>query len=471
MLRPARGTRLLATVCGLLLLPSLAGAHAVPRHTSLKRSEPAKDGRLATPPTRISLWFTAKPELAFSKISLAGPTGVIPLDTIVADTAYSLHGRIPRTLPAGEYRVLWQTGGTDGHTIRGEFSFVVLARAGATPDPSAVTAFPVAVADTMSHAGHGPVPPPVRDETGYRTARWFEFVALLTVLGALGFRHGVLPPLAARGVPTADASGRARRLGQSVLVLYLTAALVRLYTQAVALNGPGGAVDPAMLTNVVTRTTWGIGWSAGVIGAVLLLIGWVISKRNVTIGTPLALTGALGLVLSPALSGHAAASRHFILSTTLDMLHIAAAGVWIGGLLMVLLAGIPAMLALAEGNRNAAVSALVNSFHPLALFCAPIAVLAGLGTSWIRLGRPSALWPTLYGRTLLVKLALVALLLAMGAYNSLRARRRLGGADAGGDATRRFRLTASGELVLAALVLVVTTFLVVTPVPSEMESP
>jgi copper transport protein len=467
MLRPARWTRLVPAVC-VLLLPSLAGAHPVPRHTGLKRSAPAKGSRLETPPSRISLWFTAKPELAFSKISLAGPSGAIPLDTIVAGTAYSLHARIPQPLPAGEYRVRWQTGGTDGHTIRGEFSFVVLAVApAASPTSVPITA----VVPDPAHAGHGEEVASQRDDSGYRTARWFEFVALLTVLGALGFRHGVLPPLAARGVPTADAASRARRLGQSVLVLYVVAALVRLYTQAVALNGQAGALDPGTLSTVVTRTTWGIGWSAGVIGAVLLLVGWMVSRRSVMIGTPLALTGALGMVLSPALSGHAAASRHFILSTTLDMLHVAAAGLWLGGLLMVLFAGIPAMLALPEGNRNAAVSALVNSFHPLALFCAPVAVLAGLGTSWIRLGRPSALWPSMYGRTLLAKLALVSLVLAMGAYNSMRARRRLGGADASDDSTRRFRLTAAGELALAALVLVVTTFLVVTPVPSEMSLP
>jgi putative copper export protein len=148
------------------------------------------------------------------------------------------------------------------------------------------------------------------------------------------------------------------------------------------------------------------------------------------------------------------------------MLHVAAAGVWLGGLLMVLFAGIPAMLRLTEGNRQAAVSALVNSFHPLALFCAPIAVLTGLGMSWIRLGGLSTLWPTTYGRTLLVKLALVGLVLAMGTYNSLRARRRLRGAD--GGEVRRFRLTGSAELTFAAMVVVVTTFLVITPVPSEM---
>lgn len=462
MLQPAGWTRPLTIVFALLLLPSLGGARPVLRHTALKRSEPVKGSRLMVAPTRISLWFTAKPQLGFSTIRLVGSSGEIALDPVVADTLHSLYARIPRVLTPGEYRVHWQTGSADGHPIRGEFTFVVIARAAVV-----TSAAPI---DTTSHGDHSQAPEAARrDDTGYRTARWFEFVALLTVLGALGFRHGVLPPLAARGVPTSDASARARRLGQSVLSLYAIAAVLRLYTQSVALNGASAALDTAALSRLVIHTTWGIGWTAGVVGAAFLLVGWAVSKRSVAIGTPLALTGALGMVLSPALSGHAASSRHFILSVTLDMLHVAAAGVWLGGLSMVLFAGIPAMLRLPEGNKHAAVSALVNSFHPLALFCAPIAVVAGLGLSWIRLGGLSTLWPTTYGKTLLVKLALVGLVLAMGTYNSLRARRRLRSGN--GVETLRFRVTASAELAFAAMVLIVTTFLVVTPVPSEMMIP
>lgn len=308
---------------------------------------------------------------------------------------------------------------------------------------------------------------PTAQYTENHAARWIEFVTLLTVLGALAFRHGVLPPLASRGVPTADASDRARRLGRSALALYAIAAIVRLYGESVAVHGAASALDPAQLMTMVSRTTWGIGWTIGAVGAVLLLLGWTISKRSVTIGTPLALTGALGMVLSPALSGHAAASRHFVLSVTLDVLHVAAAGAWLGGLLMVMVTGVPAMRRLPDGNKDAAVGALVSSFHPVALFCAPIVVLAGLGTSWIRLGGPSALWPTQYGRTLLLKLALFALVAGMGTYNALRARRRLGAPEG----TKHFRRTGSIELFFATLVLVVTTYLVVTPVPSEIPPP
>jgi copper transport protein len=436
-----------------MLLSAVVSAHAL-FHTALRRSDPAKDARLATPPSRIALWFTAKPQLPFSRIRLAGPPGDVPLERLVADTGNGFFASIPQLLAAGGYVVHWQTGSADGHPIRGEFAFRVLGDTlSATPAPNPVSPRPQD-ARTLDHSE-------------YRTARWIEFVALLTALGALGFRHGVLPPLAARGVPTADAADRARRFGQNVLVLYAIAAVVRLYTESRAMNGADAALAGASLIPLVTRTTWGLGWLAGIIGALLLAVGWAISRRSVTIGTPLALTGAFGMVLAPAISGHATGSEHFIVSVTLDMLHVAAAGVWVGGLVLVLFVGIPAMRRLTDGNPDAATSALVNSFHPIALFCAPLVVVAGVGTSWLRLGGFNAIFGSEYGRVLLWKLALVLVVVALGSYNAARGRRRLGTPGA----TRLFQRSAAAEIIFAALVLAATVTLVITPVPSEALAP
>ena len=461
---PVPSRRLLSAVL-LLVAPLLTAARGTARvpHLALERSEPADASRWSAPPRQISLWFTAKPQLAFSRMTLTGPAGAVPLDAIVADTGNVLRASIPQSLASGDYTVAWQTASADGHPIRGRFTFTV--SASATVEPTSAPAPPDAGrADTAAPVGARAESP---SRTDFRSARWLEFVALITILGALGFRHAVLPPLASRGVPTADAADRARRLGQGALLLYVLAAIVRLYGESAALNGQQQALAPEALLLVLTQTSWGMGWSTGVFGALLVFVGWIISKKSVSIGTPLALTGALGVVAAPALTGHAASSGSFVLTVTLDMLHVLAAGAWIGGLLMVLLAGIPAMRRLTEGNSDAAVSALVHSFHPLALFCAPIVVIAGLGTSYLRLGGVAPLTTTRYGATLLVKLGLFALVAGAALYNSLRARRKLG-TPAG---TSHLRRSAALELFLAALVLAATSALVTTPAPSLMASP
>jgi copper transport protein len=424
-----------------IALPATASAH-----TSLRSSEPASGARLANSPARIVLWFTARPQLAFSSLRVTGPHGEIVLGKLLADTGDALRADIPAPLPTGTYRVEWQSASADGHPVRGEYSFLV-----APPGDTTVIA-PAAPASTA---------PPHMENRG---ARWLEFVGLLMVLGALGFRHAVLPPLASRGVSTTEAADRATRFCQSALVLYLFAVAVRLYGESSAVHGMDRALEPGALREMLTSTAWGAGWISGVIGALLLLVSRPIAKRSAALATPIELTGALGMVLAPAMSGHAVAASHFIVSVTLDAAHVAAAGLWLGGLLMVLLAGIPAMRRVTDGNPDAAVGALVTSFHPLALLCAPVVVLAGLGSSWIRLGTIDALATTDYGNALLIKLALFVVVAGMATYNALRGRRRLGAVQG----TRHFRMSASIEVLFAAMVLWATTLLVSTPMPSEM---
>jgi len=300
------------------------------------------------------------------------------------------------------------------------------------------------------------------EHADYRWVRWLEFMALITVLGALGFRHGVLPALAARGVPTSDASHRARRLAQAMLLPYVLAAVQRAHAESAAVHGSTDALDPALLGSMLTQTTWGLGWLAGMAGAAVLFVGWSLAKRKNRLSTPLALIGGLGMCVSPALTGHAAAGSPLALSVAADVLHVLSAGVWTGGLLITLIAGVPAIRR-ASSEPDVAVAALVNSFHPVALFSVIVVALTGVTSSWLRLGTVPALWTTPYGRVLMVKLGVFAGVAALGAWNATRVRRSLGTAPR----TRQFRITGAIEAVLAAAVLAVTTWLVVTPVPSE----
>ncbi len=84
----------------------------------------------------------------------------------------------------------------------------------------------------------------------------------------------------ARGIPTTDAADRARRLGLYAIALYLIAAGYRLYAESTVVHGAENALNPALMSRMVTGTTWGIGWLIGVLGATALLAGWLISRRT-----------------------------------------------------------------------------------------------------------------------------------------------------------------------------------------------
>ena len=75
-----------------------------------------------------------------------------------------------------------------------------------------------------------------------------------------------------------------------------------------------------------------------------------------------------------------------------------------------------------------------------------------------------ATWESAYGRTLLLKLALLSAVFGTGAYNWLRVRPALGSEVAAG----RLRRSAALELAVGVVVLAVTAVLVATATPSPV---
>ncbi|MEO7085229.1 MAG: CopD family protein [Gemmatimonadaceae bacterium] len=117
-----------------------------------------------------------------------------------------------------------------------------------------------------------------------------------------------------------------------------------------------------------------------------------------------------------------------------------------------------------HGDRSTRVKALVNAFSPTALVSASIVAATGTVSAWLRLGSVSALWSSMYGRVLLLKLGVLVGVVATGAFNWLRVQPALG-TDV---ATVRLRRSASIELAIGCAVLVVTAILVATPTPFDV---
>ena len=93
-----------------------------------------------------------------------------------------------------------------------------------------------------------------------------------------------------------------------------------------------------------------------------------------------------------------------------------AAPVWVGGLSPMSWRLFPPLRGLAEQERSLA----ANVFGRLSMVAGiAFAVIIGTGlyNAWMGLGSVAALWHSRYGRILLVKLALVAWMLALGSHN------------------------------------------------------
>jgi len=176
--------------------------------------------------------------------------------------------------------------------------------------------------------------------------------------------------------------------------------------------------------------------------------------------------GVVILAFTPGLAGHAAAAPKLETLTLLaDGFHVMGAGGWLGSLAIVLVAGIPAALALPEAERGAMVAELVNAFSPTALMFAGLVAATGVFAAWIHVGSVPGLWQTPYGRTLLIKLSVLSIVALTGAYNWLRVKPTLGQAEG----AVRIRRSAMVEVIVGVIVLLVTAVLVAMPTAMDMK--
>jgi copper transport protein len=123
----------------------------------------------------------------------------------------------------------------------------------------------------------------------------------------------------------------------------------------------------------------------------------------------------------------------------LDWAHLAAASIWIGGLL-----GLLVLAAASEaGSRVAALAAVVPRFSRAAIVSVAVLLATGIVASIVHLPTLDSLWETNYGLALIAKSVLLACALVLAAVNNLRSRPRLVAA-----AQRRDRALGEGAAQL-----------------------
>jgi copper transport protein len=440
-----------------LVTPALLFAHA-----HLVKSTPSANAKLTTSPTALTLWFSERPELRFTKVELLDsanrPVAIGPIGAAAGENM-AMTSAISGRLPNGRYTVLWRTAAADGHPSTGKFYFVVA-------DTHTVAAAAAAVVpDTARKLEYRPIPTtnavfqPVGRTVFSTSERWLELVALLALVGAVVFRLSVLPQAGLSAAGAADASDRARRLAQAVLVLFAFATLWRLSAQADLI--PAMSSRTAAMLSVVRETQWGRGWLIGAIGVVASTVGLAIAKTS-TPGWFIAGIGAVAICLGEALTGHAGAMPRAPFAIAVDLLHVLGAGGWLGGLAVVLLCGVPATRLTEDTARRAAGQRLVRAYHRTATRSVALVLISAVVAAWMRLGSLSALTNSAYGQILLIKIALAAGLLGFGWFHY----RTVVQPEWNDDTGFRFKRSAAFELIVGAAVLAATAMLISTALPS-----
>jgi putative copper export protein/methionine-rich copper-binding protein CopC len=477
---PRRGAAAL-----LLLILSVTFPPAAAAHQRLLGTEPSRDAVAAEAPRELRLRFYEPVQLAFTQIELIGLDGrpiALGSPRVAADTASLLIVPIEGPLQAGGYTVRWSTASRDGHPVRGEYRFRIPEGAAGlqAPAPSARPggehgAAATAPGQQTPPADHHPAPGTPgagfqADSPGYVLLRWATYLALLGVIGAVSFALLVLGYLQRRNRSDdteliAASRRQAASVGLAFAALLALVTLARLYAQSLAMHGAEHVLDVERIGTLLRQTIWGWGWVIQAGATLLAALGFGLARGGWAAGWMVAALAAIALAITPALSGHAAAMTGTLglLAIAADALHVLAAGGWLGSLLVLLVAGIPAAVRLGPARRGAAVASLVRAFSPTALLFAGLLVLTGLFATVIHSSSLDALISSRYGTLLFIKLAIFALVFGTGAYNFLRVQPALGD-DTG---TARLRRSAGFELTVGTVVLLVTAVLVATARPYE----
>lgn len=297
----------------------------------------------------------------------------------------------------------------------------------------------------------------------YAASRWLGYLALFTAIGACTFRPLVQRTLGAGDPMTAHLVAAARRLAAVAAAALVLTSLFRMYFQARSALDPGDALTWGSVTDWFSGlSSWGGRWAMQTIAAVALVAGFGLARAR-RAGWVLASAAAGACVLTEPLTGHAVEHAWGVAAgLALHALHLLGGGIWLGTLFVLLVTALGSTRGEFRHERERVVAALVHGYSPLALAGAGTAVGLGVVLAWLDLGSLAALWTTIYGRALLVKVVLLTGVAALGAYNWRRVRPALG-AERG---ARRLRLSATMELIIGVLLLATTAVLVALPAPA-----
>jgi putative copper export protein len=165
------------------------------------------------------------------------------------------------------------------------------------------------------------------------------------------------------------------------------------------------------------------------------------------------------------MTGHAATAKSGSYGWLLDAGHVWAGGLWLGGLAVLLIAGLSACRRLPDEVRASAIRAMVADFSRRALFLAPITVGLGvwLAARYLGWDFPLQLFSSRYGVLLCIKISALVVVGGIGAYNWRVVQPGL--ASLSGE--RRLRRSSSAELIFGAVLLLATAILVALPLPGD----
>lgn len=455
-----------------LLLPApmtpIVSAHAV-----LVRSDPAVGARLGTPPAQVRVWFDDTLIAATSHVIVqnAGGQEVDRRSSVVNHAnPHEMSVALP-PLPPGTYTVTWVAQSTDdGHVTTGSFAFSISGANGAVPPVTPGSQVPGNASLINNITVDGP--------TVLQTmAVWLALLLMTVWLGGLFWETWILPPgathdLAVSAISLLAARRFRRWLPYLLIALLCTNGLIVFGQEAELAGNWSVAFAPSLIQALLFGSRFGLFWWMRqitlLVALSLTLTGtrrqwsrWRSASSSVTDASSVqvseqipsywwknALNGVYSMMHLPtsciagwrrltwpgrlelglggvflvayAFSGHAAAVPDSTLgfAVSVDVLHLLGDVIWVGGLLYITTMIVPLLRRFDMRQRAHVLASGLPSFSVFAVLSVIILSLTGPLNATVHVTSWQQLATTLYGWTLIIKIELFLLMVAISLYHA-----------------------------------------------------
>ncbi|WP_306206321.1 copper resistance CopC/CopD family protein [Actinoplanes sp. RD1] len=430
--------RAVVALIGLLL--GLAGALLGPAapasaHAALVASDPGANTIVPDAPNKITLTFSESVQLISGKIQVLAPDGSR------ADQGEPQASGGTITIPLrtgggrGTYLVSYRVVSADSHPVAGTLLYSV----GAASTPPTETE----VAQNVDPVVRALIP----------VGKYLGYAGLVLLVGPVLVLALLWPHRLPRTGPA--------RLVWTGVGLVLLSTVLALWLQAPYSTGSSlFGVSRTDLQDVLGSTFGAVMLvRLGVIVAAAFLLRPLLTGARADNKADLALLGVLGVgaIATWPLTGHPTASPVAGVSVVVDAIHLAAMAVWLGGLVM--LVG----FLLRQANQRE-LGAILPIWSRWAATAVAALIVAGSVSALIEVSSFQGLIDSTYGRLILVKIALAALVIGVAAFSRKLVR------EQAGERPGILRRAVVVELVITAVVLGVTSALVQISPPRTAEA-
>ncbi len=379
-------------------------------HAFVTSSDPSSLQSVPTSPSKVVVFFSEPVDIRFSKLNVLDQNG----KQIGNKDIHYLNGdqsALSVSLPQlkdGVYTVSTTVlSEADGHVTDNAFVFAV----GEAAIPSTISTTPQTSVIYIPEA----------------ISRFPTLVGQVIIVGGAFSTLWLWRPISRISSLSALFSETRRRIDKRLVSVFLIGSIILVASNFAILIFQAFAISASLIDTVTTR--FGTVLLARIILSVTLLGISIfnyrkyrkssqILSRDESIGI---LAIGISLLLTTSLIGHGAANNQFS-SIAIDFIHNLAASIWIGGVIylgFIFTSKLHAQKSLERDHQIALLSFIIPRFSTVVVTILGFIVFTGPFLLYILDSNLAEIPSSLYGKTLIVKLTLAVIMLAIGSYNQL----------------------------------------------------